>query len=47
MGGSITRGNVTSLSEFNFFVDPEAAKIVFESGVKLIMAGLNITQKPA
>ena len=45
MGGSITRGNVTSLSEFNFFVDPEAAKIVFESGVKLIMAGLNITQK--
>lgn len=45
MGGSVTRGNVTSLSEFNFFVDPEAAKIVFESGVKLIMAGLNITQK--
>lgn len=45
MGGSITRGNVTSLAEFNFFVDPEAAKIVFESGVKLIMAGLNVTQK--
>ena len=45
MGGSITRGNVTSLSEFNFFVDPEAAKIVFESGVKIIMAGLNVTQK--
>lgn len=45
MGGSITVGNVTSLSEFNFFVDPEAAKIVFESGVKIIMAGLNVTQK--
>ncbi len=44
MGGSITYGNMTSLSEFNFFVDPEAAKIVFESGIKLIMAGLNVTQ---
>lgn len=45
MGGSITSGNVTSLSEFNFYVDPEAAKIVFESGVDIIMAGLNITEK--
>jgi purine nucleosidase len=42
MGGSIVGGNATLQSEFNIYVDPEAARIVFESGVKLTMAPLEI-----
>jgi inosine-uridine nucleoside N-ribohydrolase len=45
MGGSLTGGNVTPSAEFNFYVDPEAARIVFDSGVPLTMVGLNVTQK--
>ncbi len=43
MGGGINIGNVTPFSEFNFFKDPEAAYIVMNSGVKLMMCGLNVT----
>ena len=42
MGGSIVGGNATHQSEFNIYVDPEAARIVFESGIKLTMAPLEI-----
>jgi len=45
MGGSLSGGNVTPAAEFNFYVDPEAARIVFDSGVPLTMVGLNVTQK--
>ncbi len=45
MGGGINIGNVTPCSEFNYFTDPEAAHIVFNSGVKLMMCGLNVTLK--
>jgi len=45
MGGSTGRGNVTPLAEFNLFVDPEAAAIVFESGLPLTMIGLNLTHQ--
>jgi inosine/uridine nucleosidase len=45
MGGSTGRGNVTPAAEFNIFVDPEAAAIVFESGVPLTMIGLNLTHQ--
>ena len=38
MGGSTTRGNVTPYAEFNYWVDPPAAKVVFESGIPLVMA---------
>ncbi|MGN1398943.1 MAG: nucleoside hydrolase [Erysipelotrichaceae bacterium] len=38
MGGSIYGGNILPKAEFNIYQDPEAAKIVFESGVKIIMA---------
>lgn len=45
MGGSVYGGNTTPRAEFNILVDPEAAKIVFESGVPLIMSGLEVTHK--
>lgn len=44
MGGSATQGNVTSYSEFNAWVDPEAANVVFESGTRVSMYGLDLTQ---
>lgn len=45
MGGAIAGGNKGVLSEFNIAVDPEAAKIVFESGVPMAMAGLDVGLK--
>ncbi|MGI5174252.1 ribonucleoside hydrolase RihC [Treponema sp. OMZ 840] len=45
MGGSLTRGNKGVMSEFNFATDPHAAKMVFDSGVPLVMADLDIGRK--
>lgn len=45
MGGSIYSGNVTARAEFNFFVDPEAAYIVYHSGIPILMSGLDVTEK--
>ena len=45
MGGSIGFGNVTPAAEFNIFCDPEAADIVFTSGIKVTMIGLDVTRK--
>lgn len=45
MGGGITHGNWTPAAEFNILVDPEAAKIVFESGIPIIMSGLDVTER--
>jgi pyrimidine-specific ribonucleoside hydrolase len=45
MGGAIAEGNVTPAAEFNAFVDPEAARLVFESGIDVTMIGLDITHK--
>lgn len=45
MGGAMGLGNVTPVAEFNIFVDPEAAKIVFESGLPINMVGLNLTHQ--
>ena len=43
MGGALGYGNVTSAAEFNFYVDPEAAHIVLDSGVPIVLASLNAT----
>ncbi|MBQ2697677.1 MAG: nucleoside hydrolase, partial [Clostridia bacterium] len=42
MGGSVGAGNMTLAAEFNIYVDPEAARIVFGSGVKLTMVPLDV-----
>lgn len=45
MGGSTERGNTRPYAEFNALVDPEAAAVVFESGIPLTMVGLNLTHQ--
>ena len=45
MGGSASRGNKGVMSEFNIATDPEAAKMVFSSGVPIVMAGLDVGWK--
>ena len=45
MGGSITGGNITPAAEFNIYNDPEAAEMVFHSGVPIVMVGLDVTEK--
>ena len=45
MGGGIRHGNWTPAAEFNILVDPEAAELVFRSGVPITMAGLDVTEQ--
>ena len=45
MGGGIAHGNWTPAAEFNILVDPEAADLVFRSGLPITMAGLDVTEK--
>lgn len=43
MGGSTEGGNTTPTAEFNIWADPEAARIVFDSKLPIVMSGLNVT----
>ena len=46
MGGAYFEvGNITPAAEFNIYVDPEAAKLVFASGVPLVVMPLDVTHK--
>ena len=45
MGGAVGEGNITPAAEFNIYVDPHAAKLVFEAGVPLTMFGLDVTHQ--
>ncbi len=45
MGGSACYGNDTPAAEYNIYADPEAARIVFDSGIPITMVGLDCTHK--
>ena len=45
MGGTVGEGNITPSAEFNIYADPHAARIVFDSGVKITMLGLDVTHQ--
>ncbi|MEO1777811.1 MAG: nucleoside hydrolase [Pseudomonadota bacterium] len=46
MGGAYFEvGNITPTAEFNIYVDPEAADIVFKSGIDIVVMSLDVTHK--
>jgi inosine-uridine nucleoside N-ribohydrolase len=50
MGGAVASlpdggGNITPNAEFNFWVDPEAARIVLRSGIPIVLSPLNVSRK--
>jgi inosine-uridine nucleoside N-ribohydrolase len=45
MGGAAGEGNITPSAEFNIWADPEAADIVFRSGLPVTMIGLDVTHR--
>jgi purine nucleosidase len=44
-GGFFEGGNTTPAAEFNIFVDPHAAHLVFTSGIRIVMMPLDVTHK--
>ncbi|GLS29842.1 purine nucleosidase [Mesorhizobium albiziae] len=44
-GGFFEGGNITPTSEFNIYVDPHAADVVFRSGAPIVMMPLDVTHK--
>lgn len=44
-GGFFEGGNTTPAAEFNIFVDPHAAHVVFTSGIPIVMMPLDVTHK--
>lgn len=45
MGGGVNAGNASRYAEFNIVADPEAAAVVFSSGVHMTMVGLDATNR--
>jgi inosine-uridine nucleoside N-ribohydrolase len=50
MGGAVAAlpdgaGNITPNAEFNFWVDPEAARAVLRSGIPIALSPLNVSRK--
>ncbi|MGD1904514.1 MAG: nucleoside hydrolase [Leptolyngbyaceae cyanobacterium] len=45
MGGAVTRGNITPVAEFNLYVDPHGARVVFEAGIPITMLSLDVTHQ--
>jgi purine nucleosidase len=44
-GGYFEGGNITPAAEFNIYVDPQAADIVFRSGIPIVVMPLDVTHK--
>lgn len=47
MGGALNGGNINKYAEFNIWHDPEAAKIVFDSNIKVVMAPIEVCESGA
>lgn len=45
MGGAVAGGNRTPCAEFNIYTDPDAAQAVFQSGCRIVMCGLDVTNQ--
>jgi len=45
MGGAFLTGNTTAAAEFNIYVDPEAARRVFVSGIPFYLCPLDLTHQ--
>jgi purine nucleosidase len=45
MGGGVSISNITPAAEYNIWADPEAAQVVFDSGVDVTMIGLDVTHQ--
>lgn len=45
MGGAMNLGNMTPAAEYNVYVDPHAAAIVFGANIPIVMMGLNLTHQ--
>lgn len=45
MGGALGLGNVTPAAEFNIYADPHAARVVMESGLPIMLVGLDVTHQ--
>lgn len=45
MGGGAETGNWSPAAEFNIYVDPQAADVVFRSGIPITMCGLDVTHR--
>ena len=45
MGGGIEKGNITPYAEVNIYFDADAAKVVFESGIPIMMSALDATHQ--
>jgi len=44
-GGFFEGGNTTPAAEFNIYVDPHAAHVVFSSGIPIVLMPLDVTHK--
>lgn len=45
MGGAAVGGNRTPCAEYNIYTDPDAAQAVFQSGCRVVMCGLDVTNR--
>ena len=46
-GAAVTLGNITPAAEYNIWVDPEAARMVFHSGLHIVMTGWELCRGDA